>query len=91
LLRIISGAKYSGVPHNVQVLPLTLLANPKSVTYKRKKILVNIYHSTINVIVVPKLKVKNSILKLKPCVTHSGEYAHRRNWEREGNLKLECG
>ena len=29
--RIISGAKYSGVPHNVQVLPFTRLANPKSV------------------------------------------------------------
>lgn len=33
LLRMISGAKYSGVPHNVQVLPFTRLANPKSVTY----------------------------------------------------------
>jgi len=32
LLRIISGAKYSGVPHSVHVLPLTRLANPKSVT-----------------------------------------------------------
>lgn len=29
---MISGARYSGVPHNVQVLPFTLLANPKSVT-----------------------------------------------------------
>lgn len=34
LLRMISGARYSGVPHNVQVLPFTRLANPKSVTYK---------------------------------------------------------
>ena len=34
LLRIISGARYSGVPHRVHVLPFTLLANPKSVTYK---------------------------------------------------------
>ena len=34
LLRIISGARYSGVPHNVQVLPLTRLANPKSVICK---------------------------------------------------------
>lgn len=34
LLRMISGARYSGVPHNVQVLPFTLLANPKSVTFK---------------------------------------------------------
>lgn len=33
LLRMISGARYSGVPHNVQVLPFTRLANPKSVTY----------------------------------------------------------
>lgn len=32
LLRMISGARYSGVPHNVQVLPFTRLANPKSVT-----------------------------------------------------------
>lgn len=34
LLRMISGARYSGVPHSVQVLPFTRLANPKSVTYK---------------------------------------------------------
>lgn len=34
LLRMISGARYSGVPHNVQVLPFTRLANPKSVTLK---------------------------------------------------------
>ena len=33
LLKIISGARYSGVPHNVQVLPFTRLAKPKSVTY----------------------------------------------------------
>lgn len=31
---MISGARYSGVPHNVQVLPFTRLANPKSVTWK---------------------------------------------------------
>lgn len=31
---MISGARYSGVPHNVQVLPLTLLAKPKSVTLR---------------------------------------------------------
>ena len=29
--KMISGAKYSGVPHKVQVLPFTRLANPKSV------------------------------------------------------------
>jgi len=29
---MISGARYSGVPHRVQVRPFTLLANPKSVT-----------------------------------------------------------
>ena len=34
LLRMISGARYSGVPHSVQVLPFTLLANPKSVTWE---------------------------------------------------------
>lgn len=34
LLRMISGARYSGVPHNVQVRPLTRLAKPKSVTWK---------------------------------------------------------
>ena len=32
LLRIISGAKYSGVPQSVHVLPLTRLPKPKSVT-----------------------------------------------------------
>ena len=30
--RMISGARYSGVPHRVQVRPLTRLAKPKSVT-----------------------------------------------------------
>ena len=35
LLRMISGARYSGVPHNVHVLPLTRLAKPKSVTCGR--------------------------------------------------------
>jgi hypothetical protein len=34
LLRMISGAKYSGVPHNVHVRPFTRLANPKSVTFQ---------------------------------------------------------
>lgn len=34
---MISGARYSGVPHNVQVLPFTRLAKPKSVTLKTKK------------------------------------------------------
>ena len=34
LLRMISGARYSGVPHNVHVLPFTLFAKPKSVTCK---------------------------------------------------------
>lgn len=34
---MISGARYSGVPHNVQVLPFTRLAKPKSVTLKPKK------------------------------------------------------
>lgn len=37
LLRMISGARYSGVPHNVQVLPFTLLAKPKSVTWDKKQ------------------------------------------------------
>lgn len=32
LLRMISGARYSGVPHKVQVRPFTRLAKPKSVT-----------------------------------------------------------
>lgn len=36
LLRIISGAKYSGVPHKVQVRPFTRLAKPKSVTCRHK-------------------------------------------------------
>ena len=47
--RIISGAKYSGVPHNVHVLPLTLFAKPKSVTYK--KTYVKIYLASISNIV----------------------------------------
>lgn len=33
LLRMISGARYSGVPQSVQVRPFTLFANPKSVTW----------------------------------------------------------
>ena len=37
LLRIISGAKYSGVPHSVHVRPLTRFANPKSVIWKKIK------------------------------------------------------
>jgi len=37
LLRMISGARYSGVPHNVHVLPLTRFAKPKSVTWKQQK------------------------------------------------------
>lgn len=35
LLRMISGAKYSGVPHKVHVLPLTRLAKPKSVIWTK--------------------------------------------------------
>ena len=35
--RIISGAKYSGVPQSVHVLPLTRFAKPKSVTFKDLK------------------------------------------------------
>ena len=31
--RMISGARYSGVPHRVHVRPLILFANPKSVIY----------------------------------------------------------
>ena len=34
LLRIISGARYSGVPHRVHVRPFTFFANPKSVICK---------------------------------------------------------
>ena len=34
LLRMISGARYSGVPQRVQVRPFTLFANPKSVIYE---------------------------------------------------------
>ena len=33
---MISGARYSGVPHSVQVRPFTRFANPKSVTWERK-------------------------------------------------------
>lgn len=36
LLRMISGARYSGVPHKVQVRPFTRLAKPKSVTCRHK-------------------------------------------------------
>ena len=38
LLRMISGAKYSGVPHKVQVRPFTRLAKPKSVTCGHKDV-----------------------------------------------------
>lgn len=41
LLRMISGARYSGVPHSVHVLPFTLLANPKSVTWKSGNMLLD--------------------------------------------------
>ena len=34
LLRMISGARYSGVPHSVHVLPFTRFAKPKSVICK---------------------------------------------------------
>lgn len=37
LLRMISGARYSGVPQSVQVRPFTLFANPKSVTWGEEK------------------------------------------------------
>lgn len=37
LLRIISGARYSGVPQSVHVLPLTTLAKPKSVSWNKNK------------------------------------------------------
>lgn len=37
LLRIISGARYSGVPQSVQVRPFTLFAKPKSVTWERQQ------------------------------------------------------
>ena len=36
LLRIISGARYSGVPQRVHVRPLTRFAKPKSVICKKK-------------------------------------------------------
>lgn len=36
LLKMISGARYSGVPHKVQVRPFTRLAKPKSVTCRHK-------------------------------------------------------
>ena len=42
---MISGARYSGVPHNVQVLPFTRLANPKSVTWKSGA---HIHHTHMN-------------------------------------------
>lgn len=44
LLRIISGARYSGVPHNVQVRPFTLLAKPKSVTWRQKNARMKSWH-----------------------------------------------
>jgi hypothetical protein len=37
LLRMISGARYSGVPHRVQVRPFTRFAKPKSVIWTGKK------------------------------------------------------
>lgn len=38
LLRMISGARYSGVPHRVHVLPFTFFAKPKSVTLSKQEI-----------------------------------------------------
>ena len=46
LLRMISGARYSGVPQRVHVLPFTLFANPKSVTYMYKNITRSLEWST---------------------------------------------
>ncbi len=37
LLRMISGARYSGVPHRVQVRPFTRFAKPKSVIWTGKR------------------------------------------------------
>jgi len=34
LFKIISGARYSGVPHNVNVFPSNFLAKPKSVSFR---------------------------------------------------------
>lgn len=51
LLRMISGARYSGVPQRVHVLPFTLFANPKSVTYMYKNITRSL-ESPTNIIVV---------------------------------------
>ena len=38
LLKMISGARYSGVPHSVHVRPFTRLANPKSVICKSENV-----------------------------------------------------
>ncbi len=38
LLRMISGARYSGVPQRVQVRPFTRFAKPKSVIWTGEKI-----------------------------------------------------
>ena len=51
LLRMISGARYSGVPQRVHVLPFTLFAKPKSVTYMYKNITRSL-ESPRNIIVV---------------------------------------
>lgn len=48
LLRIISGARYSGVPQSVQVRPFTLFANPKSVTWEQEQTTLLKVHWWIN-------------------------------------------
>jgi len=55
LLRIISGAKYSGVPHIVKVLFSTFLAKPKSVSFKNPFVLINMFSGFKSLYIIFKL------------------------------------
>jgi hypothetical protein len=71
LLRMISGARYSGVPHRVQVRPFTRFAKPKSVIWTGEKIF-HYMGSKISSTGMEKTKyftdTKSSIIEVKQVV-----------------------
>lgn len=74
LLRIISGARYSGVPQSVQVRPFTLFAKPKSVTWEiEKKASLKVhnvtnYHHWLRTYLYVTLLVDKKVLRLQISV-----------------------
>lgn len=74
LLRIISGARYSGVPQSVQVRPFTLFAKPKSVTWEWEQTTllkvhrVTNYHSWLRTYLYVALLVNKKVLRLQISV-----------------------